>query len=119
MRKHCIACNYHITYPIFQPEDQPLAFVHLPHDQLESLNVPLFPMNYRACAYCGHIFNIEFEYFKVPYEENSTQMYNRSKIWQDYMVQLADQILGLCPGGSKTLIDIGCGDGAFLELLRT
>lgn len=119
MRKHCIACSYHITYPIFQPDDQPLAFVHLPHSREEALDVSRFPMNYRACAYCGHIFNVDFEYFKVPYEENSTQMYNRSKIWQDYMHELAENLLSQFGGNSKTFIDIGCGDGAFLELLKT
>ena len=119
MRKHCIACGGHITYPIFQPDPQPLAFVNLPHNRSEALIVPHFPMNYRACGHCGHIFNVDFEYFKIPYEENSTQMYNQSKIWQNYMQDLAHCLLAEFQGRSKTFIDIGCGDGTFLKILQS
>lgn len=116
---HCIACGYHRTYPIYQPEDQPLAALYLPKDAAEARNVPRLPMDFRMCASCGHIFNVRFSYDKVPYEDNSNLMYNAGSGWQTYMKELVADIAGRYQAAGKTFIDIGCGDGGFLKLLRT
>ncbi len=117
MQRSCIACGYPITYPIYHPEDQPLAALHLPKSRQEALDVLTYPMNFRACAACGHIFNIEFDYHRVPYEENSNLMYNRAAIWRRYMNELIDELVKTYDARNKTFIDIGCGDGGFLKLL--
>lgn len=117
MQKPCIACGYHLTYPLYQPVKQPLAALHLPKSKEDAKDALTFPMNFRACAYCGHIFNVEFDYLQVPYEDDSNLMYNNAVIWQKYLNDLIDRLVKNYNTRNKTLIDIGCGDGGFLKLL--
>ncbi len=117
MQKPCIACGYHLTYPLYQPENQPLAALHLPKSKEDAKDALTFPMNFRVCACCGHIFNVEFDYLQVPYEDDSNLMYNKAVIWQKYMNNLIDRIIENYNAKNKTFIDIGCGDGGFLKIL--
>jgi hypothetical protein len=114
--KNCIACNYPISYPLFNPEDQPLAALYLPKTAEAARDIGSYPMNFYTCANCGHIFNIEFDYSKVPYENNSNLMYNAGSGWMDYMDALAER---LCKTyGAGTWLEIGCGDGNFLGRIK-
>ena len=117
MKTNCIACGYTISYPIYNSEDQPLVMLNLPKSELEAKNVLTFPMNYRSCANCGHIFNIEFDYYKIPYQDNSNFMYNDGIFWQQHMSNLIDELVEKYDAKNKTIIDIGCGDGKFLKIL--
>ena len=113
---HCIACRYPVTYPLFHPEDQPLAALHLPKSASSARDVARYPMDFRSCANCGHIFNIAFDYAKVPYENNSNLMYNTGSGWMDYMDGLARRLTAAY--GAGTWLEIGCGDGNFLERVK-
>lgn len=117
MKKHCIACGYHITHPVYHPEKTPLCALHLPQSREEAREVLRFPLEFNACANCGHIFNTEFEYYRVPYEHNSNLMYNEGLLWKQHMSRLIDILVDQYDCRGKTLLDIGCGDGGFLKLL--
>lgn len=112
---HCIACGYSITYPLFHPENQPLAALHLPKDAKAAREVKRYPMNFHSCANCGHIFNIDFDYAQVPYENNSNLMYNTGSGWMDYMDALVARLTQTYQG---TWLEIGCGDGNFLQRVK-
>ena len=113
----CIACGFNITHPVYNPDPQPLAALNLPKTRARATAALRFPLNFHSCANCGHIFNVEFDYYKVPYEENSNLMYNRGSLWQDHMRSLVDRLVEGYDARKKTLIDIGCGDGLFLKFL--
>ena len=117
MQTDCIACGFHITLEVFHGEDQPLSVLHLPRSRGEARDALRFPMDFRACANCGHIFNVRFDYYRVPYEDNSNLMYNDARRWRQYMLDLIDELVEKYHARGKTLIDIGCGDGGFLKLL--
>lgn len=117
MPNACIACGFHVTHEIYHNSDQPLSVLHLPRSHEEARDALKFPMNFRACANCGHIFNVDFDYYKVPYEDNSNLMYNNAHAWKQYMQELADELVETHNAKGKTLVDIGCGDGGFLALL--
>jgi len=117
MPNSCIACGFHLTHEVYHGADQPLSVLHLPRSHEEARDALKFPMNFRACANCGHIFNVDFDYYKVPYEDNSNLMYNQARAWKLYMQGLIDELVEDHGARGKTLVDIGCGDGGFLALL--
>ena len=117
MSNTCIACGFHVTYEIHHNGDQPLSVLHLPRSHEEARDALKFPMNFRACANCGHIFNVDFDYYRVPYEDNSNLMYNQAHAWRRYMEDLIDELVETYGARGKTVVDIGCGDGGFLALL--
>lgn len=114
---HCIACGYSVSYPFFHPEDQPLAALYLPPSAVEARNIARYPLDFHACARCGHVYNIAFDYARVPYANNSNLMYNTGSGWQEYMDGLADHVTAAYKH-AVTWLEIGCGDGHFLERIQ-
>lgn len=117
MQESCLACGYRITYPLYDPPPRPLAALNLPRSAEAAPEALRFPMDYRVCAYCGHIFNAQFDYYQVPYEDNSKLMYNRGPLWKDHLERLVEMLVTEYDAAGKTLVDVGCGDGLFLKLL--
>lgn len=113
----CIVCSSKLTLPFYNPSKQPLAALSLPKTQEDALHAPRFEMDFVACASCGHIFNQAFDYYKVPYSEDSNLMYNSGSIWIEHLNAVADILVGM-DLSNKCVIDIGCGDGGFLQILK-
>lgn len=111
----CIACGFPHILPLFRLRDQPLAALHLPRSQEEALNIEKLPLNFHACGQCGHIFNVDFDYARVPYENNSNLMYNTGEGWITYMDSLALSLAQKAQNKKSVWLEIGCGDGNFLE----
>lgn len=117
MQESCLACSYRITYPLYNSVSRPLAALNLPRSAEAARHALRFPMDFRVCAYCGHVFNARFDYYQVPYEDDSNLMYNRGPLWMEHLESLVEMLLTDYDAGGKTLVDIGCGDGQFLKLL--
>jgi hypothetical protein len=115
----CIACGNNILLPIYNPEPSPLVALNLPRTAEQAQTAIKLPMSFRMCAVCGHVFNVDFSYAKVPYEGDSNKMYNSGPLWKDHMQKLIDHLIGNAAtweGGQ--VIDIGCGDSLFLQMFK-
>ncbi len=117
VRANCLACGSDITYPLYNPAPQPMGMINLPHTREAALRSPLFPMNFRACSFCGHVFNIDFDYDLIPYQGDSNMMFNRGELWMKHLNAMIDVLVRDYDAAGKTLVDIGCGDGLFFQLL--
>lgn len=118
---NCIVCGHAISYQLFNPGPQPLMALNLPHCQEEALEAIRHPMNFHVCAICGHVWNTEFEYARVPYAGDSNLMYNNGMLWRTHMQLLIDKLAeNYLMWIDHPIIDIGCGDGLFFsQLLET
>ena len=114
----CPACRSASGTLLYSPGPQPLVALNLPYTQYEAENSPLYSMNFHICRFCGHVFNVDFDYAKVPYVEDSNLMYNSGEGWADHLSNLADGALKYNCHSNATIIDIGAGDGGFLKLLK-
>ena len=113
----CPACKGKIVEPLYNPGPMPLFALNLARSRKVARDSPVYPMNFYVCNYCGHIFNSDFEYAKLPYEDDSNLMYNRGAGWASHM----DRIASILSDGNregKTSIDIGAGDGGFLDIVN-
>ncbi|MGQ9574490.1 MAG: class I SAM-dependent methyltransferase [Thermoguttaceae bacterium] len=117
MHHSCLACGCRITWPLYRPKPQPLAALNLPRTPQAARSALRFPMDWQVCGSCGHIFNTQFDYYRVPYKDNSNLMYNRGPLWLEHLGGLIEALLGRYGAAGKTLVDIGCGDGIFFKLL--
>lgn len=116
MDGRCLACGWKITYPLYNPRPQPLAALALPRSAEAARSAERLPLDFHICARCGHVFNVAFEYSRVPYEQDSNLMYNCAVRWQEHLRRVA-RLLGEQYGlAGRTLVDIGCGDGLFFKL---
>lgn len=117
MNHHCIVCNSTLVEPLYIPNDQPLAALNLPKSKESAKNALTYEMHFHMCLSCTHVFNTAFDYYKIPYEEDSNLMYNAGSGWRVHLKDVAKLIAKASLKG-KCIVDIGCGDGGFLEELR-
>lgn len=117
--KNCVACGSHLKEPFYNPGPQPLAALNLPRTVSEALDAMRYPMNFQRCLRCGHIFNVDFDVALVPYAEDSNLMYNSGAGWLTHLKDVAYYFEQTYSVHNMTVIDIGAGDGLFLEAFQS
>lgn len=116
--KNCIACGFSVTKPFYNPGPQPLSALNLPRTEESAVDALMYPMNFHRCLRCGHIFNVDFDVARIPYAEDSNLMYNSGYSWDAHIRKMAQHLRDNYEVTGKTIIDIGAGDGLFLEYAR-
>ncbi len=74
------------------------------------------PHSFVRCTSCGHVYNEDFDYAEIPYQDNPNRMFNRGPIWNAHLRRVRDAILAhvsLTP----VVVVVGCGRGELLEAL--
>ncbi|MFW6066905.1 MAG: class I SAM-dependent methyltransferase [Myxococcota bacterium] len=74
-------------------------------------------MDLRMCAGCGHLFNAAFDPRRVAYGPGYENSLHCSGRFTAYAERLADRLVTEHGIRGKRVAEIGCGDGAFLQLL--
>ena len=113
---NCPACGYHVAVPFFDGGKQPLATIAWPADAKNAQNLPKLPLDFVRCVECGHVYNMAFEYDKIPYSDKPNLMFNQGTNWSGFIRTLRDKILKLVPK-DPVIVEIGHGDGSFLAAL--
>lgn len=112
---NCLACGSHLLESFYNPGSHPLAALNLPRSHEEAESALRYPMNFHTCRACGHIFNVDFDVARIPYEDDSNLMYNSGRSWNDHIREVAQHLRDNYEITGKTIVDIGAGDGLFLE----
>lgn len=113
----CLACKSVYNYPLARWDRMPLSILGLPRTKQEALNTRDFVMDVRQCASCGHVFHTEFNREHVPYREGSNMVYNQGEAWSSYQDALAEEWAERYDLNNATLVEIGCGEGLFIQRL--
>lgn len=113
----CLACKSVYNYPLARWDRMPLSILGLPRTKTEALNTRDFVMDVRQCASCGHVFHTEFNREHVPYRDGSNMVYNQGDAWSAYQDGLAEEWAERYDLNNCTVVEIGCGEGLFIERL--
>lgn len=70
-----------------------------------------------ACSVCDFVFNAAFDTVRVVYGRDYENDQSYSEIFSRHMDAMADNVLAALPPQGGTIVEIGCGQGSFLELL--
>ena len=98
----------------FDGGEKPLATLGWPSTRNKAINMKRYPLKYRQCLCCSHIWNCQFNYAVIPYTDNPNRMFNDGTLWQDYIKQILDRLIGILPE-NPTVVDVGCGEGHFVR----
>lgn len=83
-----------------------------------ALAVPRKDIELGFCSECGFIFNRRFDtsidYFTLGYEDQQ----GFSKTFMEYLARISNELIGKYNLKGKTLLEIGCGKGDFINLLN-
>ena len=83
----------------------------------EALQVPRGQIELGFCARCGFITNLAFDPEKVKYSPQYENALHFSPRFQEYAEALARRLVDRHSLKGKTVLEIACGDGAFLRRL--
>lgn len=112
----CPACGYHIAVLFYDGGRQPLATLGWPRDAATAQAMEKLPLRFVRCVDCGHVFNAAFDYTRVPYTDQPNRMFNRGLRWSRFLEEIRTDMLYRLPE-KPTVVEIGHGDGSFLEAL--
>jgi 2-polyprenyl-3-methyl-5-hydroxy-6-metoxy-1,4-benzoquinol methylase len=110
----CLVCQSQRHISLYTWEHIPLSVVGLKDTAEEAKKMANLVMNIHRCAYCGHVFNTEFDPKHVDYEESSNLVYNKGYSWESYQEQLANEWIETYDIRNRCVVEVGCGQGLFL-----
>ncbi|MHC4241011.1 MAG: class I SAM-dependent methyltransferase [Planctomycetota bacterium] len=117
-RQKCpVCCNYEMMV-FFQAENLPVFCNILWDSRTEAMAAPLAQIYLAYCHECGLLYNIAFDQTLMKYSaayENSLHFSQRFRQWAE---DTAGRLVQQYQLYDKDIIEIGCGQGDFLEILQ-
>lgn len=80
----------------------------------EAVACPRGDIRLHACAACDHVFNAAFDPQRVTYEPSYDNALDHSSRFRAYSSALANRLIEAYALRGKRIVEIGCGNGAFL-----
>ena len=113
----CPNCGSNQTSLFYKLRQVPVHSVVLMRSRQEALAVQQGDISLGFCDDCGFIGNFDFQEDLLDYaaEYESTQAY--SSQFNVFHQQLAEQLIDRYDLHNKKIVEIGCGNGEFLELI--
>jgi protein O-GlcNAc transferase len=112
----CPACAHHVAVQFFNGGNHPLSILAWPQSPTEAQTMERLPLDFVRCIDCGHVYNAQFEYAKVPYSEKPNLMFNSGQMWKEHLQEIVALILKKLPA-NPVVVEIGCGTGHLLKSL--
>ena len=112
----CPACGHYVAISFYAGGLQPLTTLAWPKTTEEAQSMERLPHSFVRCVDCGHVYNKDFTYEKVPYSDKPNLMYNQGALWKDHLATTCKLLAERLPK-NPTVIEIGCGEGHFLRAL--
>ena len=113
----CPACESERLRLFFTVKEAPVHSILLIRSQSEAIRFPKGSLELCACEDCGFIFNQAFDASLQNYSEDCEETQGFSPTFATFHKELAQSVVDRFDLHHKTVLEIGCGKGEFLELL--
>ncbi|MEM6674132.1 MAG: class I SAM-dependent methyltransferase [Planctomycetota bacterium] len=113
----CPACGSHHVRPIFHVEEVPILVCVLWPDEASARACARGSIDLVYCETCGLISNRAFDSEAIEYTDGYENSLHFSEFFQGYIHSFAGEIAARHPLEGRSVVEIGCGDASFLELL--
>ena len=113
----CPNCKNRTLDIFYQVEKVPVNSVLLLTSREEALNFPTGNIKLARCETCGFVTNIDFKQELLEYSTRYEGTQAFSPTFNSFNRNLAQHLIERYNLHGKTILEIGCGQGEFLELL--
>lgn len=113
----CPACNSTNTTAFHREESIPTNSCLLLADRREAEDYPRGDMELHFCGDCGFIYNSHFEVALSEYSARYEETQGFSARFNEFARDLAKRWVDQYSLGGRTVLEIGCGKGEFLEMM--
>jgi SAM-dependent methyltransferase len=116
----CPICQCETAIQLAQPFSAPLLQNRVWSDRASARAAPVGELDFVLCADCGFAWNRAFRPDKVVYDQAYDNDQTGSPRFRVHLAAMIERVLACLPSGRRThLLEVGCGQGAFLtELAR-
>lgn len=115
----CPVCQATKTVPVLNLDKIPVLCNVLCSTREEALNVPRGTMDLAFCPDCGHVWNSAFDPALMEYGQDYENSLHFSPTFQTYAQTLAERLIEQYDIRNKDIVEIGSGQGDFLQMLCT
>ncbi|RMG27018.1 MAG: methyltransferase domain-containing protein [Bacteroidetes bacterium] len=112
----CYLCNSSDTELFFELPNVPTMDGVLWPSKQAALQAPKGDIRLQFCRSCGYIGNEGYEQEKVQFDHYDFSL-KHSPLFVSYINSLADRLIERYGLRHKCVLDVGCGDGHFLETI--
>jgi SAM-dependent methyltransferase len=112
----CIVCGGE-TSSLAKLPPLPTASNRWASSKAEAREAPRGILDLVSCGSCGHVFNRAFEPRLVPYDEGYDTALHFSAHYRSYAAATVARLTRSHHLYGRRIVEIGCGDGEFLDLL--
>ncbi|SEA44851.1 C-methyltransferase C-terminal domain-containing protein [Desulfuromusa kysingii] len=114
----CPSCKSHQIEDFFLIKNAPVYSIVTVKSKAEALAVPRKDIGLGICQQCGFIFNrlydTDTDYFTLGYEDQQ----GFSETFMKYLTRISNELISKYDLKGKTILEIGCGKGDFINLLN-
>ena len=113
----CPVCDSTENFPLLYLENVPVMCNALFPSLEEAQNAPVHDIELCCCHHCSHIHNTRFDPDLITYRSGYDNSLFYSPRYRSYAAHQAHRLIDTYDLHGKRVIDIGCGNGEFLQLL--
>lgn len=113
----CPGCGEQNVSNFYSVKNAPVHSVLLMSSREQAVNFPTGDIELGFCQSCGFIFNTAFDAALQSYSQDYEETQGFSETFNAFHKQLAQQMIDHHNLRNKSIIEIGCGKGEFLNLL--
>ncbi len=114
----CPVCHNPEIMVFFQAESLPVFCNVLWDSRTKAMAAPLAPIHLAYCHECGLIYNVAFDPALMQYSAEYENSLHFSQHFRQWARDTAEQLVRQYQLYDKDIIEIGCGQGDFLEILQ-
>ncbi len=112
----CKLCGSNRIFDFFQLPPVPTQDGVMMTTKVEALAAPKGQIDLRFCKDCGYIRNEGYDPSKISFDDYDFSN-DHSPIFKAFVNELCDRLVEDYDLKGKTILDIGCGDGVFLNTI--
>ncbi len=113
----CPVCGSREVSAFFDLHNVPTHCNILLATREEAVSVPRGDIDLAFCHTCGHIYNAVFDPELMKYNQQYENSLHFSPRFQEFAVELAENLTNRYDLHHKVVVDVGCGKGDFLRLM--
>ena len=117
MKSECTLCGFANKKILFKQKEIPVFQNKIFPNQETALSCIKVDVNLVQCENCGFVYNSTFDASLMNYDENYQNEQANSSFFQEHLRCVLDKVISI-EGINGKVIEIGCGKGHFLEMLR-
>ncbi|HBI15423.1 MAG TPA: hypothetical protein DDY20_07920 [Desulfobulbaceae bacterium] len=114
----CLVCGRTKARPVIRIADVPLLCNFLYPAKEDALRAEKGVIDLVFCPHCGHLYNRTFAQDQIRYRPGYENALHYSGLYRQYAEEEVQRLLTRYLLAGRRVLDIGCGDGAFLRLFR-